>query len=113
MVSVPATYGDSSLFAITKSPVSYALGMDELDEFNEAPHIVHRGDSDTLHSSNGDLAVDDYLDNDDEIETLVLSTDDLLHAGNPVPVSSGGSKPLTLNGNAMNGGLGKGGRSFD
>ncbi|ETN61988.1 hypothetical protein AND_006332 [Anopheles darlingi] len=88
-------------------------GMDELDEFNEAPHIVHRGDSDTLHSSNGDLAVDDYLDNDDEIETLVLSTDDLLHAGNPVPVSSGGSKPLTLNGSAMNGGLGKGGRSFD
>ncbi|XP_052888641.1 integral membrane protein GPR180 [Anopheles moucheti] len=92
-------------------------GMDELDEFNEAPHIVHR-DSDTLHSSNGDLAVDDYLDNeDDEIETLVLSTDDLLHTGNSYSVGSGsggGSKPLTLhNGSAMNGGLGKGGRSFD
>lgn len=93
--------------------------MDELDEFNEAPHIVHR-DSDTLHSSNGDLAIDDYLDNeDDEIETLVLSTDDLLHTGSSYAVGSGsgsggGSKPLSLhNGSALNGGIGKGGRSFD
>nr|XP_029721356.1 integral membrane protein GPR180-like [Aedes albopictus] len=88
-------------------------GMDELDEFNEAPHIVHR-DSDSVLRVNCD---DDYADNDDddEIETLVLSTDDLLSAGNhsshnhnggietpPTIVSSGGSKPLILNGRSRN-----------
>lgn len=78
-------------------------GMDELDEFNEAPHIVH---SDVLRVG----CDDDYVDNDedDEIETLVLSTDDLLNTnGNgpepaPTIVSGGGSKPLILNGRSRN-----------
>lgn len=81
-------------------------GMDELDEFNEAPHVVHR-DSDVLRVG----CDDDYGENDDEIETLVLSTDDLLDAGGnhiasdhqqPTVVSSGGSKPLVLNGRSRN-----------
>lgn len=66
-------------------------GMDELDEFNEAPHIVH-GDvllSPSLSTENlsQDLPLDvnghitaDLLDDDDE--DVVLSTDDLLTPGN-------------------------------
>lgn len=79
--------------------------MDELDEFNEAPHIVH-GDvilspslSTDLHRSgdaindrdldddansldiNGGITVD-LLDDDDE--DIVLSTDDLLLGGGGV-----------------------------
>lgn len=66
-------------------------GMDELDEFNEAPHIVH-GDvllSPSLSTENlsQDLPLDinghvtaDLLDDDDE--DIVLSTDDLLTPGN-------------------------------
>ncbi|KAG4077941.1 hypothetical protein HA402_013441 [Bradysia odoriphaga] len=66
-------------------------GMDELDEFNEAPHIVH-GDvllSPSLSTENlsQDLPLDingritaDLLDDDDE--DIVLSTDDLLSPGN-------------------------------
>lgn len=66
--------------------------MDELDEFNEAPHIVH-GDvphlSPSLSTENlsQDLPLDinghitaDLLDDDDE--DIVLSTDDLLTPGN-------------------------------
>ncbi len=65
--------------------------MDELDEFNEAPHIVH-GDvqlSPSLSTENlsQDLPLDinghitaDLLDDDDE--DIVLSTDDLLTPAN-------------------------------
>lgn len=65
--------------------------MDELDEFNEAPHIVH-GDvilSPSLSTENlsQDLPLDinghitaDLLDDDDE--DIVLSTDDLLTPDN-------------------------------
>ncbi|KAL1404587.1 hypothetical protein pipiens_000096, partial [Culex pipiens pipiens] len=79
--------------------------MDELDEFNEAPHVVHRGlgDSDSVLRVACD---DDYPDDEDEIETLVLSTDDLLNSGSgdhpPTIVSTGGSKPLVLNGRSRN-----------
>lgn len=58
------------------APSKYG-GMDELDEFNEAPHVVPR--------QTFNPAVDDYNDdlvNDDDGETLVLSTDDLLVNGN-------------------------------
>ncbi|KAJ6647551.1 Transmembrane protein, partial [Pseudolycoriella hygida] len=60
-------------------------GMDELDEFNEAPHIVHGDLSPSLSTENlsQDLPLDinghiraDLLDDDDE--DIVLSTDDLL-----------------------------------
>lgn len=76
--------------------------MDELDEFNEAPHIVHgdvihpstdvrrngklhdqqlhHPDDEDVHSVdlNGDMSID-LLDDDDE--DIVLSTDDLLIGG--------------------------------
>ncbi|XP_058458384.1 integral membrane protein GPR180-like [Malaya genurostris] len=78
------------------------VGMDELEEFNEAPHVVQR-DSDVLRVD----CDDDFVENDDEIETMVLSTDDLLNNGGanhhqPQVVSSGGSKPLVLNGRSRN-----------
>lgn len=55
---------------------SHYSGMDELDEFNEAPHVLPR------QNYNASLAnsINDYVDdiNDNDSETMVLSTDDLL-----------------------------------
>lgn len=61
--------------------------MDELDEFNEATHIVH-GDvhSDRAHLNDDDNANHDHRQRissemlDDEDEDIVLSTDDLLRS---------------------------------
>lgn len=86
--------------------------MDELDEFNEAPHIVH-GDvllSPSLSTENlsQDLPLDinghitaDLLDDDDE--DIVLSTDDLLTAGNHHFNDRHGNRDglLLLNGEAV------------
>lgn len=87
--------------------------MDELDEFNEAPHIVH-GDvmlSPSLSTENlsQDLPLDinghitaDLLDDDDE--DIVLSTDDLLTpAGNHHFNAHRGNRNglLLLNGEAV------------
>ena len=87
-------------------------GMDELDEFNEAPHIVH-GDvllSPRLSNENlnSDLPLDingrissDLLEDDDE--DIVLSTDDLLIAGNNHFDHHNGRDGLLLrNGDAIN-----------
>lgn len=67
-------------------------GMDELDEFNEAPHIVH-GDvhlnREQLHDDvndehrhrrnpHTDISTELLNDDDDDEEDVILSTDDLL-----------------------------------
>lgn len=50
-------------------------GMDELDEFNEAPHVLPRQTFNPVDDADDD---DDVHDADSE--TMVLSTDDLLQA---------------------------------
>lgn len=86
--------------------------MDELDEFNEAPHIVH-GDvllppSLSTENLSQDLPLDinghitaDLLDDDDE--DVVLSTDDLLTPGNRHFNAHRGNRDglLLLNGEAV------------
>lgn len=84
--------------------------MDELDEFNEAPHIVH-GDvllSPSLSAENlsQDLPLDinghitaDLLEDDDE--DIVLSTDDLLTPGNFNDHRGNHDGLLLLNGEAV------------
>lgn len=86
--------------------------MDELDEFNEAPHIVH-GDvllppnvcsindptmTDPVNNqnyiTNGDVSIG-LLDDDDE--DIVLSTDDLLMGNNQYLTHGIGDNILRLN----------------
>lgn len=58
--------------------------MDELDEFNEAPHIVH-GDVHINHDDHLRNGTDNHRLSaellEDEDEDVVLSTDDLLRGG--------------------------------